>query len=74
VNPIVAANLHRGCAAKAAARPDKGDDVCAKPPRYQHNKIEDTEEEHLELAVTAFDRLADKAMAWLEHSADHGAR
>jgi beta-ureidopropionase / N-carbamoyl-L-amino-acid hydrolase len=30
-----------------------------------HNKIEDTREEHLELAVTAFDRLASKAMAYL---------
>jgi hydantoinase/carbamoylase family amidase len=30
-----------------------------------HNKIEDTKEEHLELAVTAFDRLADKAMLWI---------
>jgi acetylornithine deacetylase/succinyl-diaminopimelate desuccinylase-like protein len=30
-----------------------------------HNKIEDTKEEHLELAVQAFDRLASKAMAWL---------
>jgi hydantoinase/carbamoylase family amidase len=30
-----------------------------------HNKIEDTKEEHLEMAVTAFDRLADKAMAWI---------
>ena len=30
-----------------------------------HNKIEDTREEHLELAVTAFDRLADKAIAWI---------
>ena len=30
-----------------------------------HNKIEDTKEEHLELAVRAFDRLADKAMAWV---------
>lgn len=28
-----------------------------------HNKIEDTREEHLELAVRAFDRLAAKAMA-----------
>jgi amidase, hydantoinase/carbamoylase family len=27
-----------------------------------HNKIEDTKEEHLELCVTAFDRLAEKAM------------
>jgi hydantoinase/carbamoylase family amidase len=30
-----------------------------------HNKIEDTKEEHLALAVTAFDRLADKLMAWI---------
>jgi N-carbamoyl-L-amino-acid hydrolase len=30
-----------------------------------HNKIEDTREEHLEMAVTAFDRLADKAMRWI---------
>ena len=30
-----------------------------------HNKIEDTKEEHLALAVTAFDRLADKAIAWI---------
>jgi len=30
-----------------------------------HNKIEDTREEHLEMAVTAFDRLADKAMNWI---------
>jgi N-carbamoyl-L-amino-acid hydrolase len=27
-----------------------------------HNKIEDTEEEHLELCVAAFDKLAEKAM------------
>jgi hydantoinase/carbamoylase family amidase len=33
-----------------------------------HNKIEDTKEEHLELAVTAFDKLADKAMRWIERS------
>ena len=31
-----------------------------------HNKIEDTKEEHLEIAVTAFDKLADKAMRWIE--------
>jgi len=31
-----------------------------------HNKIEDTKEEHLELAVTAFDNLADKAIGWIE--------
>jgi N-carbamoyl-L-amino-acid hydrolase len=30
-----------------------------------HNKIEDTRKEHLELCVTAFDRLADKAMGWI---------
>ncbi len=31
-----------------------------------HNKIEDTKEEHLELCVTAFDKLAEKAMGWLK--------
>jgi N-carbamoyl-L-amino-acid hydrolase len=30
-----------------------------------HNKIEDTKEEHLELAIVAFDKLADKAMGWI---------
>ena len=30
-----------------------------------HNKIEDTREEHLELAVRAFDALASKTMAWI---------
>ncbi len=30
-----------------------------------HNKIEDTKEEHLELCVTAFSKLADKSMAWI---------
>ena len=30
-----------------------------------HNKIEDTQEGHLELCVKAFDRLATKAMAWV---------
>ena len=30
-----------------------------------HNRIEDTKEEHLEMAVTAFDKLADKAMRWI---------
>ena len=30
-----------------------------------HNKIEDTKEEHLEMCVAAFDRLADKAMNWI---------
>ena len=31
-----------------------------------HNKIEDTKEEHLELCVSAFDKLADKAMRWVQ--------
>ncbi len=31
-----------------------------------HNKIEDTKEEHLEMAVTAFDKLAAKAMKWID--------
>jgi N-carbamoyl-L-amino-acid hydrolase len=31
-----------------------------------HNKIEDTKEEHLELAVTAFAKLAAKTAAWIE--------
>jgi hypothetical protein len=30
-----------------------------------HNKIEDTKEEHLELAVRALDRLASKAARWI---------
>ena len=30
-----------------------------------HNKIEDTREEHLEMAVTAFDKLASKTMTWI---------
>jgi beta-ureidopropionase / N-carbamoyl-L-amino-acid hydrolase len=34
-----------------------------------HNKIEDTKEEHLEMAVTALDRLASKTMAWIEQQA-----
>jgi N-carbamoyl-L-amino-acid hydrolase len=31
-----------------------------------HNKIEDTKEEHLEMCVAAFDRLVDKAIAWID--------
>ena len=31
-----------------------------------HNKIEDTREEHLEMAVVAFDKLATKTLAWIE--------
>ena len=30
-----------------------------------HNKIEDTKEEHVEMAVTAFDKLAEKALRWI---------
>ena len=33
-----------------------------------HNKIEDTREEHLELCVRAFDRLAEKTIAWIASS------
>src|SRR5204862_7943739 len=32
-----------------------------------HNKIEDTKEEHLELCVTSFDQLAEKAMGWVKN-------
>jgi N-carbamoyl-L-amino-acid hydrolase len=31
-----------------------------------HNKIEDTKEEHLAMSVEAFDRLAEKTMAWIK--------
>jgi N-carbamoyl-L-amino-acid hydrolase len=31
-----------------------------------HNKIEDTKEEHLELCVTAFDKLAEKTIGWIQ--------
>jgi N-carbamoyl-L-amino-acid hydrolase len=31
-----------------------------------HNKIEDTKEEHLEMCVRAFDKLAEKAMGWVK--------
>jgi N-carbamoyl-L-amino-acid hydrolase len=34
-----------------------------------HNKIEDTKEEHLAMSVAAFDKLADKAMAWIKAKA-----
>ena len=29
-----------------------------------HNKVEDSSEEHIEMAVRAFDRLATKTMQW----------
>jgi hydantoinase/carbamoylase family amidase len=35
-----------------------------------HNKIEDTKEEHLEMCVTAFDKLADKAIGWIASKSD----
>ncbi|MDB6067487.1 MAG: amidase, hydantoinase/carbamoylase family [Pedosphaera sp.] len=31
-----------------------------------HNKIEDTKEEHLVMCVTAFDKLAEKTMKWMQ--------
>jgi N-carbamoyl-L-amino-acid hydrolase len=31
-----------------------------------HNKIENTKDEHIELAVRAFDRLASKTMDWIQ--------
>jgi N-carbamoyl-L-amino-acid hydrolase len=31
-----------------------------------HNKIEDTKEDHVALAVQALDRLATKTMKWIE--------
>jgi N-carbamoyl-L-amino-acid hydrolase len=33
-----------------------------------HNKIEDTSEEHLQLAITAFDNLASKTIDWIRTS------
>ncbi len=30
-----------------------------------HNKIEDTKEDHLELVVTALDKLAGKTIEWI---------
>jgi N-carbamoyl-L-amino-acid hydrolase len=39
-----------------------------------HNRIEDTKEEHLELAVQAFDRLASKTMEWIAPMAVTPAR
>lgn len=33
-----------------------------------HNKIEDTKEEHLEQCVCAFDKLAEKAMIWIQRN------
>ena len=33
-----------------------------------HNKIEDTQEDHLEMAVAALDRLATKTANWISGS------
>ena len=33
-----------------------------------HNKIEDTKEEHIELSVTALDKLTEKTMAWIQQA------
>jgi hydantoinase/carbamoylase family amidase len=33
-----------------------------------HNNLEDTREDHLELAVVAFDKLAERAIRWIERS------
>ena len=35
-----------------------------------HNKIEDTKEKHLEMCVTAFDKLATKAIGWIASKSD----
>ena len=32
-----------------------------------HNKIEDTKEEHIELSIAAFDRLATKTVSWIQN-------
>ena len=38
------------------------------------NKIEDTKEEHLELCVTAFDKLAERAMGWIQKQISPAAK
>ncbi len=38
-----------------------------------HTKLEDTKEEHLELAVRALDRLADRTIAWVAAGGGRGA-
>lgn len=39
-----------------------------------HNKIEDTSEEHLEQAIVALDRLAQKTMDWIQKAGTRGPR
>jgi len=41
---------------------------CAILARISHNKIEDTREEHLEMSVTALDRLATETVDWIFES------
>ena len=53
------------CGGSFARGNSDGDDVRAVGGGISHNKIEDTKEEHLELAVRAFDRLASKAMEFV---------
>ena len=36
-----------------------------------HNNIEDTKEEHLAMCVTAFDKLAEKTMGWMQKNLGH---
>jgi N-carbamoyl-L-amino-acid hydrolase len=36
-----------------------------------HNKIEDTKEEYIELAVSVLDRLASKTAAWIQSSGEN---
>jgi N-carbamoyl-L-amino-acid hydrolase len=38
-----------------------------------HNKIEDTNEDHIELAIIALDRLASKAVTWIQNQSKAGA-
>jgi N-carbamoyl-L-amino-acid hydrolase len=33
-----------------------------------HNKIEDTREDHLHMAITTFDKLASKTIDWIQAS------
>jgi N-carbamoyl-L-amino-acid hydrolase len=37
-----------------------------------HTKLEDTKEEHLELAVDALDRLTSKTISWVSSAAGGG--
>ena len=41
--------------------------MCKALNGISRNKIEDTKEDHLEQAVAAFDKLADKAARWIEN-------